>query len=83
MRKLFEKARTVGEYPKVAVKLGAIMMLCYYIVGMVAYIIAPYAPNYLGAMGVFRGSLEAAPASLVSGICAAVLCDLELRSKKS
>lgn len=82
MRKLFEQFKTVGEYPKTAVRMGAIMMLCFYITAAAAYVIAPYVPNYFGAMAMFRGSMEAAPASLVSGICAAVLCDLELRSKK-
>lgn len=83
MRNLFEKVKSVSEYSKIALKMGAIMMLCFYIVGLTAYIIAPYSPNYFGAISVFRGSLEAAPASLVSGVCAAVICDLALRSKKS
>lgn len=79
MRYLIEKLKEVNWYSRLAVKLGALMMASFYIVGAVAYIIAPHVPNYLGAMGVFHGSIEAAPASLASGICAAVICDLAYR----
>lgn len=83
MRNLLQKAKELNAYSKMAVKMGALMMLCFYIVGFAAYIIAPHAPNYFGAISVFHGSMEAAPASLVSGICAAVLCDIALNSRKS
>ncbi len=83
MRKLLQKLGELNSYSKTSIKMGALMMLSFYIVGLVAYIIAPDVPNYFGAMSVFRGSMEAAPASLVSGICAAVICDIALASKKS
>lgn len=83
MRNLLQKAKDINDYSKIAIQMGALMMLCFYIVGFAAYIIAPHAPNYFGAISVFRGSMEAAPASLVSGICAAVICDIALKSKKS
>lgn len=85
MQKLLELKQKISEinhFSKTAVKMGALMMLCFYIVGLAAYIIAPYAPNYFGAISVFRGSMEAAPASLVSGILAAFLCDAALKSRK-
>lgn len=81
MKELIKKLKEANEYSKLAVKLGALMMASFYITGLVAYIIAPEVPNYFGVMSVFRGSMEAAPASLVSGICAAVICDLVYRSK--
>lgn len=80
---LIKKIRDMSEYSKIAVKMGAIMMICFYIAGITAYIIAPHVPNYFGAMSVFRGSLEAAPASLVSGICASIICDVAAKSRKS
>lgn len=83
MRNLIDKVKELNAYSKTAVKMGALMMLCFYIAGFFAYIIAPYSPNYFGAISVFRGSMEAAPASLVSGVCAAVLCDIALNSRKS
>lgn len=79
MRELIKELKKVNEYSKFAVKLGALMMAGFYITGIASYIIAPIVPNYLGALSVFRGSMEAAPASLASGICAAVLCDLAVR----
>lgn len=83
MQNLFNKVKELNAYSKTAVKMGVLMMLSFYIAGFFAYIIAPYSPNYFGAISIFRGSMEAAPASLVSGICAAVLCDIALGSKKS
>jgi len=72
----------ISDFSKTVIKLGALMMLCFYIVGFAAYIIAPYAPNYFGAMSVFRGSMEAAPASLASGVLAAFICDAALKSRR-
>lgn len=79
MRELIKELEKVNEYSKFAVKLGALMMASFYITGIVSYIIAPVVPNYLGALSVFRSSMESAPASLASGVCAAVLCDLAVR----
>lgn len=76
MQKLFKRFREASAFSKLAVKMGALMMAGFYITGIVAYIIAPEVPNYFGAMSVFRGSMEAAPASLAAGFCAAVLSDL-------
>lgn len=79
MRELLEKLKMASDYSKFAVKMGALMMASFYITGIVSYIIAPVVPNYFGALSVFRGSMEAAPASLAAGICAAVLCDLAVK----
>lgn len=81
-KELIEKIRGLSDYSKVAIKMGALMMLSFYITGAVAFLIAPYIPNYFGAISVFRGSMEAAPASLVAGVCAAVLCDLAMKTKR-
>ena len=72
----------ISSFSKTVVMLGVLMMVCFYIVGFTAYIIAPYVPNYFGAMSVFRGSLEAAPASLASGMIAAFICDVALKSRR-
>lgn len=80
-KKLAERWRTADGYSRLSVKLGALMMLSFYISGTVAYLIAPHVPNYFGAMSVFRGSMEAAPASLASGFCVAVVCELVRRSQ--
>lgn len=81
IRTIYEKLRELSDFSKLAVKAGALMMLSFYITGAVAYIIAPHVPNYMGVTAVYHGCLEAAPASLVSGICAAVICDLVCKSK--
>lgn len=83
MKQLNKRVRNISGYAKICVKMGAIMMLCFYIAGAVAYILAPQAPNYFGAIGAFRACMEAAPASLASGICAAVICDLLAAPRKS
>ena len=80
--RLKQKLDEVNGFSKMAVKLGAMMMACFYIVGFAAYIIAPSAPNYFGAMSVFRGSMEAAPASLASGVLAAFICEAALKSRR-
>lgn len=81
MKKLINRLKEANGFSKLAVKLGALMMSSFYITGIIAYIIAPDVPNYFGAMNVFRGCMEAAPASLASGICAAVVSELVYRSK--
>lgn len=64
-----------------AIKLGIAQMICFYIVGITSRFTAPYVPNYFGAMALFRGCLEAAPASLASGVCAGLIGDLMLGGK--
>ena len=57
---------------------GVMTMLSFYITAGFARLIAPYV-DYLRAMTVAAGCLEAAPASLAAGVCAALLGDLMLR----
>ncbi len=80
--KFRQKLNDINSYSKTAIKLGALMALCFCMVGITAYIIAPETPNYFGAISVFRGSKEAAPASLAAGVIAAFICDAALKSKK-
>ena len=79
IRKLPGQFAELSDLSVLAFKLGAGMMLCFYIVGFVSYLSAPYVLNYSNAMALFRGCLEAAPASLAVGVCAGLLGDLMLR----
>ena len=80
--RLAQKLKDLNGFSKTSLKMGLYLMTCFYIVAAAAYIIAPYANNYFGVMGVYRGGLEAAPASLAAGIAAAIICDLALAPKK-
>ncbi|WRS28181.1 hypothetical protein U6B65_03360 [Oscillospiraceae bacterium MB08-C2-2] len=63
-------------YAKFSFRLGFGVMCCYYAVALTAYLITPIAVNYLAALAIQDGALEAAPASLVVGICAGIICDV-------
>lgn len=80
-KSLMEKAGGMNWFSKLSVKIGALTMLSFYITGITARIIAIHVPNYFGAISVFRGCMEAAPASLAAGVCAAVICDLASRER--
>lgn len=82
VRQIVKMAKNMCGYSRICIKMGAIMMLCFYITALTAYIIAPYVPNYHGAMSALRGCMEAAPASLAAGLIAAVICDLIVASQK-
>jgi len=79
IRGLPDEFKGLSDLSFLAFELGAGMMLCFYIVGLVAYLYAPYAPCYFSAMALHRGCLEAAPASLAAGVCAGLLGDLMLK----
>lgn len=76
---LIKRLRRMGPYPKLAFQLGAALMLMFYIVGFASYLSAPCVPNYFNAMTLYRGCMEAAPASLAAGVCGGLLGDLMLR----
>jgi len=80
VQKLLERISGANQYARLAVHLGASVMVCLYIVAFFAFTIAPGMPNYFRAMAIYRGALEAAPACLAAGICAAVICDLLYRT---
>lgn len=77
-KELVHSLKKINSFSKMAVRLGFYLMTCYYIVAVAARIAAPYVANYFRAMAVYRGCLEAAPASLAVGVCAGLLCDLIL-----
>lgn len=82
IRKLLGRLREeLHPVSLLAIRLGIALMSSFYIVGIVSRFSAPYVPNYFGAMAIFRGCLEAAPASLASGVCAGLLGDLMLGGK--
>lgn len=68
--------RKLKDYPLRCIQIGAGLMALFYILAVFALYIAPYSTYYHRAMTVYRGALEAAPACLVVGVCAAVICDL-------
>ena len=67
----------MNRYSLLAMRLGFSLMLCFYIVAIVARLCAPYA-NYYNAMTLYRGALEAAPACLAVGVITGLLGDLML-----
>lgn len=81
LKKMLRRLGKLNKVSKLSIWLGFYLMICFYIVAITAYLIAPYA-NYFRAMTLYRGGLEAAPASLAVGVCAGLLGDLMLVSKK-
>ena len=79
VRKLPEKFGQLHGFSILSFKLGAGMMFCFYIVGFASLLHAPYAANFSNAIALYRGCMEAAPASLAAGVCAGLLGDLMLR----
>ncbi len=82
MRFLRKELARLRPLSRLAIKLGAATMLAFYIVGFVSRLSAHAAADYFRAMALYRGCMEAAPASLAAGVCAALLGDLMLRDKK-
>lgn len=62
-------------------KLGAALMICFYITALTAGLIAPYG-DYQVAMFIRQGCLEAAPTCLAAGICAGLIGDMIMANKK-
>lgn len=79
LREIKKRFRELGPYPRLAIKLGAGLMLVFYIVGFVSWLTAPYVPNYFNAMALYRGCMEAGPACLAAGVCGGLLGDMMLR----
>ena len=83
--KLFHKMRKISKklhpYARVAIQIGFYTMICMYIVAVFAYWIAPHAANYINAVTVYHGALEAAPACSAAGVSAGLLCDIIYRSR--
>ncbi|MCL2857528.1 MAG: hypothetical protein FWE19_07435 [Oscillospiraceae bacterium] len=77
--RLPEKFSQLSKMSIISFKLGAGMMVCFYIVGLISLLSAPYSYNYFHAMALFRGCMEAAPASLAVGVIAGLLGDMILR----
>jgi len=82
MQWIRETAKQFSQLSEMSIfsfKLGAGMMVCFYIVGFISLLSAPYSYNYFNAMALFRGCMEAAPASLAVGVIAGLLGDMVLR----
>jgi len=79
IRELPSKLEQLHDLSILSFKLGAGMMLCFYIVGFVSLLSAPYVSNFSNAIALYYGCLEAAPASLAAGVCAGILGDMMLR----
>jgi hypothetical protein len=77
IKKLLARYRRLHTAAQTAMLLGFLTMICFYITAAFAYFIAPQV-EYSNAMTVYRGCLEAAPASLAAGVCAGFLGDLIL-----
>lgn len=71
--------RSLHPLSKTAILIGATWMSGMYILAAAAYRLAPFVDDYLYALSVHRGALEAAPACLAVGVCAGLIGDLMLR----
>ena len=79
IHKLSERYQEFSALSKLSFKLGAGMMLCFYIVGFASLLSAPHVSNHANAIALFHGCLEAAPAAFAAGVCAGLIGDLMLR----
>lgn len=79
VRRLYRQLKQLHPLAILSIKLGFFLMICLYIIAILAHLLAPYAADYFYAMSVYRGGLEAAPASFAAGVCAGLLGDLMLR----
>ena len=80
LKKIASGYKKLHDASKISISIGAITMSCFYITAIVAFLIAPHV-NYINAMLIHRGCLEAAPASMASGVCAGLLGDLMLKRR--
>ena len=78
IRRFLRKLGGLNKLSKLSMKIGAALMVATYIFAIAARLAAAHVPDYYGAIAIYRGCLEAAPAFLVVGICAAFLGDLML-----
>jgi len=79
IRELRERFSQLSKMSIISFKLGAGMMVCFYIVGFISLWRAPYSYNFFNAMALFRACMEAAPASLAVGVVAGLLGDMMLK----
>lgn len=82
IKQLILKLRTIDKHSKIAIKLGILLMFCFYIIALAVRLYVPYSADYFATMAIYRGCLEAAPAFLAVGFCAGLLGDLMLSSTK-
>lgn len=80
-KELVQNISNMERISTTSFKLGITAMVCFYIIAIASKLLAPFG-NYLAAMSLARGCLEAAPACLASGVCAGLLCDLILSQTK-
>lgn len=80
---LLKKLQGLHKLSKLSVRLGAALTGLLYVAALLAWLYAPHASDYLYAMSVCRGALEAAPACFAVGVCAGLIGDLMLRRSDS
>ena len=81
LKQLITKLKNLSGYSKFCIKAGIVTMFGFYIIAIIVYISAP-SIGYIYAMQTVHGCVEAAPACLVSGLCAAAIYHLMLASNK-
>jgi len=75
---LSHRFRKMHKFAKNVLFLTIASMITTYIFAAVVYMIAPQLPDYLLAMSLYDGLMEAAPATLAAGVCAAIISDIAL-----
>ena len=73
------KQYVLSHFSRRVLLAGCLLMLGYYITAAFAIAIYPYATNRSGNTAVKNGCLQAAPASLATGVTAALLCDVIIK----
>ncbi|MDR2932315.1 MAG: hypothetical protein LBV27_04335 [Oscillospiraceae bacterium] len=77
LKKILSRFKRLHRLSKIAIKLGFLTMICFYITAAFAFYLAPHV-NYINAMTIYKGCLEAAPAAFAACVCAGLLGDLML-----
>lgn len=82
MSKLVALYGELHKLSKMSIGLGLALMVVFYIIAWAANLLAPTATDYLYARAIYYGALECAPACLAVGICAGLIGDAMLASRK-
>jgi len=78
---LSHRLKKMHKFAKNALALTVSLMTVLYISAAAAYLYAPHAPNYMGALLLHRAFMEVAPATFAAGVCAALISDMALNKR--
>jgi len=77
-----ERFREMSSLARKVFDITLIITFALYISGITLFFITPYVGDYLWAMSILRGIVEAAPATFASGVSSAIICDIVLHRRR-